>query len=149
MSETKASGTNNPQAKLRRNTPQRKTILAELCATTSHPTAAELYNIVRQKMPRVSLGTVYRNLEVLHQDGLVRRLDFAGAETRFDGDLSEHYHVRCAECGRVEDVHDLSQDHKPGQPDQLSGYRITGHQLEYSGVCPSCQKTPGTVQAAH
>ena len=71
--------------KLRRNTPQRRIILEELCAVTTHPTAGELYGIVRRRLPRVSLGTVYRNLEVLYANGVINKLDYAGAEARFDG----------------------------------------------------------------
>lgn len=142
MSEAK-----NSQAKLRRNTPQRKIILAELCAVKTHPTAAELYDMVRLRLPRVSLGTVYRNLEVLHQDGMINKLEFAGTETRFDGDLSDHYHVRCTECDHIEDVFNLSPSEKPAQPTELAGYQISGHRLEYIGVCPSCQADANSEEA--
>ncbi len=128
-------------AKLRRNTPQRKIILEELRAVTTHPTAAELYDLVRRRLPRVSLGTVYRNLEVLHQDGMIRKLEFAGAEARFDGTTTEHYHVRCRQCGRIEDIPELGPDSGPVQPAQLAGFRIEGHRLEYVGLCPACQTT--------
>ena len=148
MSVVKASDTKNSQAKLRRNTPQRRVILEELGAVKTHPTAAELYVLVRRKSPRVSLGTVYRNLEVLYQDGLINKLEFAGTETRFDADLSEHYHVRCSDCGHIEDIFNLSSRDKPAQPAKLAGYRISGHRLEYIGVCPDCQSdADGTTPA--
>ncbi len=127
------------EIKLRRNTPQRKIILEELCAVKTHPTAAELYDMVRQRMPRVSLGTVYRNLEVLHEDGMIRKLEFSGVETRFDGDTSDHYHVRCSGCGHIQDVYDLGPGGTPAQPTELAGFRIEGHRLEYFGICPDCQ----------
>jgi len=126
--------------KLRRNTPQRRVILQELCQLKSHPSAAELYAVVRQRLPRISLGTVYRNLEVLHEDGLIRKMDFAGAETRFDGVLDLHYHVRCNECGRIEDIYPLDSGHTPDQPGELAGFLVTGHRLEYFGICPDCRK---------
>lgn len=128
-----------PEAKLRRNTPQRRVVHEELCAVKTHPTAAELYELVRRRMPRISLGTVYRNLEVLHQDGMIRKLDFAGTETRFDGTIEDHYHVRCRQCGRIEDVYDLGPGKGPTQPAELAGYRIESHRLEYVGLCPACQ----------
>lgn len=134
MSDTKMSG-----AKLRRNTPQRKVVLEELCALKIHPSAAELYALVRRRLPRVSLGTVYRNLDVLLQDGMIRKLEFAGSETRFDGTVTEHDHVRCRECGRIEDVFDLGPDGPPAQPTTLAGFLIEGHRLEYFGLCPDCQ----------
>ena len=138
----------NQETKLRRNTPQRKVILEELCAVKTHPTAAELYDLVRRQLPRVSLGTVYRNLEVLHGDGLIRKLEFAGTESRFDGDMSEHYHVRCTDCGHIADVFDLGPGGKPAQPAELAGYRIQGFRLEYLGVCPDCQRDADRKQAA-
>ena len=127
------------KAKLRRNTPQRKVILEELRAVKSHPTATELYDMVRRRLPRVSLGTVYRNLEVLHEDGLIRKLEFGGSEARFDGDTKDHYHVRCRECGHIEDIYDLGPGGQPAQPAALAGFRIEGLRLEYIGVCPDCQ----------
>ena len=126
--------------KLRRNTPQRRVILQELCQLKSHPTAAELYAVVRQRLPRISLGTIYRNLEVLHEDGMIRKMEFAGIETRFDGVLDQHYHVRCNECGRIEDIYPLDSGNTPDQPGELAGFRVTGHRLEYFGICPDCRK---------
>jgi Fur family ferric uptake transcriptional regulator len=126
--------------KLRRNTPQRRVILEELCQLNSHPTAAELYAVVRRRLPRISLGTVYRNLEVLHEEGRIRRVAFAGTETRFDGTLDPHYHVRCTECGRIEDIFSLTADQAPIQPEELAGFKIEGHRLEYFGTCPDCRQ---------
>jgi Fur family ferric uptake transcriptional regulator len=126
--------------KRRRNTPQRRVILQELCQMTSHPTAAELYGVVRRRLPRISLGTVYRNLEVLHDDGLILKMDFSGAEARFDGNTQQHYHVRCTECGKVSDVFSLAPDQSPSQPEELAGYLVTGHRLEYFGTCPECRE---------
>ncbi len=126
-------------SKLRRNTPQRKVILEELCQMTSHPSAIELYAIVRRRLPRISLGTIYRNLEVLHEDGLILKMDFAGAEARFDGNAKQHYHVRCTECGRIDDIHPLDPDQIPAQPAELAGFLVAGHRLEYFGTCPDCR----------
>jgi Fur family ferric uptake transcriptional regulator len=105
----------------------------------SHPTAAELYAAVRRRLPKVSLGTIYRNLDVLHEDGMIRKMEFAGAETRFDGKLEQHYHVRCTECDRVEDIHAMDLVVEPAQPRELGGFRVTGHRLEFFGICPGCR----------
>lgn len=88
----------------RRLTNQRKLILKQLQSVTSHPTADELYDMVRQHMPRISLGTVYRNLETLSALGLVRKLDNASGQKRFDGDMSSHHHIRCERCGKIGDI---------------------------------------------
>ena len=125
--------------KLRRNTPQRRVVLEELRHLNSHPTAAELYAVVRRRLPRISLGTVYRNLEVLHEDGMIRKMEFAGAESRFDGKLEKHDHVRCTECGRIEDIYTSAPDQAFSVPAELAGFQIQGYRLEYFGSCPSCR----------
>lgn len=127
-----------PTHKIRRNTPQRQVILDELCASKEHPTAAELFAMVRKRLPRVSLGTVYRNLEVLHQDGLILKLETSGNEARFDGTTTPHYHVRCTACGCVRDLHTHGPETLVSQPLHADGFRIEGHHLEYYGTCPDC-----------
>ncbi len=123
----------------RRNTPQRKVILEELCALNSHPTAAQLYEIVKHRFPRISLGTVYRNLEVLIHEGTIQKLDAVSGETRFDCNPLPHYHVRCTTCGAVQDLHTITPGGAVPQPKELEGFLISGHKLEYSGTCPDCQ----------
>jgi Fur family ferric uptake transcriptional regulator len=125
--------------KLRRNTPQRRVVLEELSQMKSHPTAAELYAVVRRRLPRISLGTVYRNLEVLHEDGMIRKMEFAGAESRFDGQLEPHDHVRCTECGRIADIFPQGPHQIPIQPQEMAGFQVEGYRLEYFGFCPSCR----------
>ena len=123
-----------------RSTRQRQVILEEVRRTFSHPTADEVYTMVRSRLPRISLGTVYRNLENLATQGLIQRLDTGGTQRRFDGNPERHYHVRCMACGKVDDI--------PGQADELldrvvrnfSDYEIWGHQLEFRGLCPQCQQ---------
>ena len=122
----------------RRNSKQRRILLEELQSVSSHPTAVELYDMARRRLPSLSLGTVYRNLEVLSEMGAIRKLAFGGAEARFDGDASQHHHIRCAGCGRVDDAAGLPEE--PALPDveKVSGYDILGYRLEFIGVCPAC-----------
>ena len=87
-------------ARPQRHSRQRDVILEELQAIVSHPSAISLYEIVRQRLPKISLGTVYRNLELLVETGLVQKLQAGGGETRFDGDVRRHDHVRCLGCDR-------------------------------------------------
>ena len=128
--------------KLRRSTRQRRVVLEELRKLTSHPTAAELYEIARQRLPKISLGTVYRNLELLADNGVIQKLDMGGAEARFDGNPDPHYHVRCARCRRVDDVHDLPADFARQEVLSLDGYEILGFRLEFIGICPQCKRRP-------
>lgn len=125
----------------RRNTRQRQVVLEELKKLTSHPTAAELYEIARRRLPKISLGTVYRNLELLTQMGVVRKLQISGGEARFDGDVEHHYHVRCVRCGRVDDVHGVPGELVRANFESLNGYNIIGHRLEFLGICPACKGT--------
>ena len=125
-----------------RNTRQREVILEELARAKDHPTAAELHERVRAHLPRISLGTVYRNLDRLTQLGVVRRLELSGQEARFDADRTAHQHVRCSRCGRVDDLGGVSLEALDEMQGDLAGYRIDGYRLEFHGVCPSCRNCP-------
>jgi Fe2+ or Zn2+ uptake regulation protein len=125
---------------IRRMTRQRRVILEELQKTKTHPTADELYNRVREKIPNVSLGTVYRNLEVLSQCGVILKLETTGSHMRFDPNVENHYHIRCVNCGRVADAPVEMFDGIDAQLEQASRYRIIGHRLEFMGICPHCQE---------
>ena len=81
-----------------RVTRQRTVILEELRKLTCHPTADELCDIVRRRLPHISLGTVYRNLDHLAEEGIVLRLDMAGKSKRYDGNIQPHQHGVCDEC---------------------------------------------------
>ena len=129
--------------KPQRNTRQRKVVLEELRKLPFHPTAVELYEIARSRMPKISLGTVYRNLEFLAQNGLIQKLEIGREEARFDGNPDRHYHVRCVGCGRVDDVCDLAADPVSGKVRSVHGYEILSFRLEFTGICPECSKRSG------
>ena len=120
-----------------RMTRQRAVILEELRKVKTHPTADELYTIVRERLPRISLGTVYRNLEFLAESGDVLKLDTPGNAKRFDGDISWHQHVRCVRCGRIGDV--MAPQEPPAVENVfVPGFTVTGARVEYDGVCDEC-----------
>lgn len=119
-------------------TPSRRAILGAVRRAATHPTADEVHREVRKTLPRVSLGTVYRNLEALARHGLIQVLDEAGDRRRYDGALDDHCHVRCRSCGRIEDLHlDLSC-----RVDELireeCDFEIEGCRVSFVGVCPDC-----------
>lgn len=122
-----------------RNTKQRKVILEELAKLESHPTASELYEIVRKRLPRISLGTVYRNLEILSQFRKINTLHPAGFEKRFDGRTDLHYHVRCVRCGRLDDVPLEPFDTIDEAARNVTEYEILSHSIEFVGVCARCR----------
>ena len=134
-----------PHRKLQRNTPQRRIILEELRKVTSHPTAVELYELVRQRMPKISLGTVYRNLDLLAQRGTIQKHALGGVEARFDGNPHRHCHVRCDRCGRMDDLDEMHEGLTGEQPAQAAGYQILGYRLELIGVCPDCGECETTL----
>ncbi len=127
-----------------RMTPQRQTILEELRKAHSHPPADEIYERVRRRLPRISLGTIYRNLEILVEQGMVNKLEYGGFQRRYDGRLERHYHVRCARCGSVEDVEAEQLRQVEQGISRKTDYTITGHRLEFIGFCPACSNAgPG------
>ncbi len=123
-----------------RMTRQRQIILEELQKDYSHPTASVVYQKVRRRLPQISLGTVYRNLEVLSEQGLIKKLELSGTQKRFDGTLSEHYHVRCFKCGRISDVSMKTLTALDEKLSEICDYEIIGHRLEFIGLCPKCKK---------
>ena len=122
-----------------RHTRQRAVILEELRQSPTHPTAAQLYDAVRRRLPKISLGTVYRNLDLLARSGMIQRLELAGAESRFDGAVRPHDHVRCLGCGRIDDLAGPPLDLSPEEYHDFAGYQILGHRLELVGLCPKCR----------
>jgi len=122
-----------------RDTKPRRVILEELRKVTTHPTADEIYNMVREQLPRVSLGTVYRNLEIMSESGMILKLEMAGTQRRYDGTIANHYHVRCAMCGRVDDLPIKPLSGIEREVREVSAYEISGHRLEFKGLCPACK----------
>lgn len=123
-----------------RVTSQRQVILEELQKNREHLTADELCTIVRKKMPRISLATVYRNLELLSEIGMIAKLEVSGRQKCFDGEVVAHDHVSCVQCHRVENVFLDGEKEDCPSHGVVDGYIITGRRLEFVGLCPECQK---------
>jgi len=118
---------------------QRDLILAVVRSTMDHPTAEWVFEQTRRHLPRISLGTVYRNLKGLAGEGLIREVHTGGHSARFDGNTGRHYHIRCLGCGRVNDL-PLSVDTRlEERAARAVNYRILGHEVEVHGLCPLCQ----------
>jgi len=121
-----------------RQSAQRKALLAYLQSADFHPSAGVIFRHVRRRFPKLSLGTVYRNLDILKQQGLVRQLDGDGKQARFDAELKPHGHFYCRLCGKVEDI--------AGTPDWMrsatdvfrDGRRVEEVRMEVKGVCIRC-----------
>ncbi len=120
-----------------RFTPQRKAILEVLHEMDTHPTADDLYERVRKKMPKISLGTIYRNLDILYHQGIIQKLHVAESQMRFDGNPDFHYHIHCTQCGSIADIFncpDISFVMKELETD----FTITDYSLIFHGLCPDC-----------
>ena len=126
-----------------RMTRQRRVILDVVMASHAHPTADEVFAAVRRTLPRISLATVYRNLELLAERGAIRRIDAAGGKRRYDGSTEHHDHVRCTGCGRVDDVHLEPVAVAERRVARATSFSITGYRLEFLGLCPSCRRASG------
>lgn len=124
-----------------RLTHQRQLILEELCAVKSHPTADELYDMVRHRLPKISLATVYRNLEWLTEQSMIQKIEVGGRQKRFDGNTTPHCHIRCVECGKVDDIEMDPLNDLVIPAEQAHGYKVLGHRLEIQGICPQCNNT--------
>ena len=121
-----------------RLTSQRQVILEELKKVTSHPTANEVYDMVRKRLPRIGLGTVYRNLDLLAEKGIIKKLEVGGEQKRFDGDTSPHYHIRCMRCNRVEDIFIERDMELEKNAASCCNYKILDHHVQFSGICSKC-----------
>ncbi len=125
-------------------TRQRQVILQELRKVKSHPSVDEVYEMVRRLLPHISLGTVYRNLEVLSELGEIKKIEICGKIKRFDGNIRDHYHLRCLNCHRIDDVpENIHFDFNSSLNSEI-GYSITGHRLEFVGLCPECSEQQGS-----
>ena len=119
---------------------QREVILATVQQNSVHPTADMVYSMVKQAHPNISLATVYRNLNLLAQNGLLTKIKVANGSDRFDGRTDEHYHMLCQSCGRVFDA-DIKLDFLPQfDKDILSqtGFTVVSHHLLAEGICKNC-----------
>ncbi|MBI4320562.1 MAG: transcriptional repressor [Chloroflexi bacterium] len=123
-----------------RRSKQREVILEELRKLKSHPRGDELYTLVRQRMPRVSLGTVYRNLNRLQSEGMVTEI-YCGDFVRYDGNTAPHDHFMCRLCRRVWDfeAENSGASISPPKMEDQAGFRIEGQYTVFSGLCPDCQ----------
>ena len=123
-----------------RLTKQRRVILEVLRAHNIHPTADTLYDMVRRQLPRISLGTVYRNLEILTALGEIQTLELSGSQKRYDGVAQKHYHIRCVNCDRIEDAPIAPLNSLENNLYGSTVFTIMGHRLEFVGLCPECSR---------
>ena len=119
---------------------QRELILKTLKENCIHPTAEQLYELIRREEPTVSLATVYRNLNLLAENGMVKKIEGLDGTAHFDHQTFDHYHFIFTKCNRVFEIacdiaRDLAQD-----VESRTGFRIASYDVSFRGTCKSCQK---------
>ena len=120
-----------------RFTHQRRIILEEVRMQQYHPSAKEVYDTVKVRLPNISLGTVYRGLGVLVELGQIRKVDH-GEYARFDANLAEHYHLICTDCDQLLDVDAPLSEPLNTKQLKARGFEVQGYKLELYGLCPAC-----------
>jgi Fur family transcriptional regulator, peroxide stress response regulator len=123
-------------------THQRLAVYEELSGRHDHPSAEAMYDSLKKAYPSLSLATVYKTLQTLHEMGMVARVDSPAAQARYDAIVETHHHAVCASCGRIEDVFDPRLDRLP--PPKAAGFKIEGHSVHFHGLCAACAKKAGS-----
>lgn len=123
-----------------RITPQRHAVLEYLLNSMSHPTADEIYKALEGKFPNMSVATVYNNLRVLREIGLVRELTYGDTSSRFEPNMSDHYHVICNSCGKIVDFQYPVLNEVESLAEQITEFDVSHHRLEIYGICKDCRE---------
>ncbi len=121
-------------------TRQREVVLDVVRRLDAHPTADEVYDHVRRRLPRVSLATVYRNLETLSEQGLIHKIGHCDIQMRFEADLHPHLHLRCIDCGDLRDAPLNPCGELEKAVKAMGAFKVFGYRLEFLYRCPECRK---------
>ena len=143
--DARLGGVESAEAALRgrgfRLTAPRHALLEVVRGIKTHPTAEEVHRLVTRRAPGVSLGTVYRNLRMLVDAGLLGELP--GPRARFDANIRAHHHFTCVRCGRIADVEaPVAEPHSRALSKRVearTGLAITHHRIDFFGHCRECQ----------
>ena len=130
-----------------RDTKQRRMIYEAVLRRSDHPDADQIYLDVNAIDRKISKATVYRNLRVLSENGLIAHVRMPGAD-RYDLTLKRHYHMICAICGRVTDAPINYAEENDRLLESKTGFRITRHQTIFEGICPECLAAPEKPRGA-
>lgn len=115
------------------------TILAVLKSTSVHPSADWIYERVRKEIPSISMGTIYRNLRLLEQDGIICMVAIVGSQARYDGNPCNHYHFICNKCNGIIDLDEPVNKTIQYRVAQKTGFIVKRHCLQLWGICRNCQ----------
>jgi Fur family transcriptional regulator, peroxide stress response regulator len=119
-------------------THQRTEIFRELAGTDEHPDAETIYAAVHQRVPAVSLDTVYRTLGVLEEKGLIRRAEVQSGAARYDANTDRHHHFICTACGLVRDIHYEQIENVPIPASVQEIGTVESRDIQLRGLCKRC-----------
>lgn len=119
---------------------QREMIIRTLDGNTSHPTADAVYEELRKELPNISLGTVYRNLKQLVEQGEIRSLNGLDGKTHYDYNVEQHYHFICRKCNKVYDVSKTVAQNIKTEVFGQTGMEVEDCDIMLKGLCRNCQK---------
>lgn len=122
-------------------TVQRRVVFEALLRRRDHPTADQVYELVRRQLPGIARATVYRVLETLARIGAITKACHPGAATRYDPTVARHHHLVCVRCDKVVDFADAHLDRLPIPRGRPQGFRVHGFSVHYFGLCPTCRRT--------
>ena len=119
-----------------RSSRQRDTVLEVLRTSYDHPTADMIFERVREQIPNISLGTVYRNLGQLKDEGFITVVESSDTKVHYEGNLKDHIHFLCKNCHNITDVFCKSK-----VPEELldMGHEVQSQKTVYYGICKSCR----------
>ncbi len=118
---------------------QREIILNTLKENVVHPTAEYLYAKVKEKDPKISLATLYRNLNQLTENGIIKKIDGLENSSHYDHNTHNHYHFICKKCNRVYDIKSEVAPDLINKTEELTGFLIENHDIVFSGICKECR----------
>ncbi len=119
-----------------RSSRQRDTVLEVLRSSCDHPTADVIFERVREQIPNISLGTVYRNLGQLKDEGFITVVESSDTKVHYEGNLTEHIHFLCKSCHKITDV--WCKSPVPAQLAEM-GLQVESQKTVYYGLCKSCR----------
>jgi Fe2+ or Zn2+ uptake regulation protein len=122
-------------------TSQRRAVLDALESSSGHPSAEDVYLLVKKRNPRVALGTVYQALSVLEEVGVIESKRWSEAPTRYDVNTNPHTDIRCVKCGTVDEVPGVEYGELEETIHKNTPYQVKNVSLVIEGICPACQAT--------
>lgn len=121
-------------------TVQRRAVMEALAGRQDHPTADQIFEVVRERVPGISRTTVYRILETFVRIGVARKVSHPGAAARFETEMGRHHHLLCLQCGRMTDLVNGALDSIPISAIQVSGFELTDYSIQFRGTCSACAR---------